>query len=555
MMIKEFDYSIIIPTRNRQHTALAAIQSAISCDYDKLQIIVADNSDDDSLKQRISERGWLRHVTYRKTDRVLPMHENWGMGLDLSQGQYVSIIGDDDGIFPDALVVCNALLNLKPSQVISNVSAEYKWPDYPYPGRRNSMNVPLGCQVTFVTELHQLLRDALAHKLDLGTGPGIYKGFVERNFLETLKQKRGAWFVESQPDLDSGYCTLMYSDGFLMVTRPMFMDGHCGKSNSAAMRSTPVLEMSVRTFSQEAGVDREALFPHEALQTTRGAVVAGQYRMLGEIRAVLKDNKIDVDRQAAWKYLAAGTAQGYDMVNLKRHDRALKDLATRWGVEAKDGPPTFVLAESVHEEQGLYYGPVSNKKVTTKTHTSERPIYVRINGEAAGLKNINDAINLAKGMIAPLKKLTEGKVNEAYKYLIGHRFKHHAALIQEAQQAANSHQLIRAEELVLRVCAENSENIDAFVSLGNIRVQLGSLLDASAAFARAMSLKPTFQVAERYVWVLCQLGMLESAREMIQLVRPDALGNVPQALVQTMETHVKALEQRALAAAPEQNST
>jgi hypothetical protein len=554
MTIKEFDYSLIIPTRNRQHTALAAIQSAISCDYDKLQIIVADNSDDDSLKQQIAQRGWMRHVTYRKTDRVLPMHENWGMGLDLSQGQYVSIIGDDDGIFPDALVVCNALLNLRSSKVVVNVSAEYKWPDYPYPGRRNSMNVPLGCQITFVSELHQLLRDAVAHKLDLGTGPGIYKGFVERNFLETLKQKRGAWFVEHQPDLDSGYCTLMYADGFLMVTRPLFMDGHCGKSNSAAMRSATVLEMSVRTYSQEAGVNCEELFPHEALKTTRGALVGGQYRLLGEIRSVLKDKTIDVDRQAAWEYLAAGVAQGYDMVNLRRHERALQDLAIRWGLEAKVEPTKFVLAESVHEEQGLYYGPTSNKKVATKTHTTERPTYVRINCEAAGLKNINDAIDLAKGMIAPLKKLTEGKVNEAYKYLIGHRFKHHAALIQEAQHAANNHQLIVAEELVLRVCTENCENTEAFVSLGNIRLQLGSLLGASTAFSRAMSLKPTFQVAERYVWVLCQLGLLESALEIIEIVRPDASGGVPLALVQSMESHVKALKQRLMAADSKRNS-
>jgi hypothetical protein len=114
--------------------------------------------------------------------------------------------------------------------------------------------------------------------------------------------------------------------------------------------------------------------------------------------------------------------------------------------------------------------------------------------------------------------------------------------------------LIRAEELVLRVCAENSENIDAFVSLGNIRVQLGSLLGASAAFARAMSLKPTFQVAERYVWVLCQLGLLESALEIIEIVRPDATGGVPLALVQSMESHVKALQHRVTAADSKRNS-
>ena len=539
MTIKEYQYTLIIPTRNRQHNAIHAIQSAISCDYQKLQIVVTDNSDDDSLKRLIAERGWAKHVKYYKTEKTLAMHENWSKGLDLSEGEYVSIIGDDDAIFPDAPLVCNALLSQKRCQVISTQCAEYKWPDYPFPGRRNYLSVPMGHKVAYVNAVHRLLRDAISHKVDIGTGPGIYRGFVERNFLEMLKNKRGDWFVEHQPDLDSGYCTLMYSDGFLINSRPMFMDGHCGQSNSGAMRSSPMMTNSLMNFTKEVGQKHE-VFPNNWPITVRSAIIAGQERLLPEIRKALNDNTLVIDKKRAWEHMSKGAQQGYDANAVVRDAENLQKLAHLWGIDKQvQHQAQITLALSTHEDQGLIHiGPdvEGSEKV-------EKITYVRMDGNAVGISNINQALALASAMIAPTHKLVESRNSDKYNYLISNRFRHHSALMQQAQFAVNNHQLTHAEELVLRVCSENSLDADAHASLGNIRIQLSNFAGAAAVYARAMSIKPTFTVAERFVWVLCQLGQIESARELIDQIRSEAIKANLQSLVIAMETHVANAQQ------------
>lgn len=535
MTIKEHEFTLIIPTRNRQYVALHAIQSAIACDYKKLQIVVTDNSDDDSLKCLIAERGWAKNVKYYKTDKTLAMHENWSKGLDLSEGEYVSIMGDDDAIFPDAPVVCNVLLSHKRSQVIVTQSAEYKWPDYPFPGRRNFISVPMGDKVVHVNALHRLLHDAILHKVDIGTGPGIYRGFVERKFLEKLKNKRGAWFVEHQPDLDSGYCTLMYADGFLLNSRPMFMDGHCGQSNSGAMRSTPASMNALLTYCKEVGKEVHELLPKKWPITVRSSIIAGQERLLPEIRKALNNENLEINKKRAWEFMSRGVQQGYDASAILRDAKNLRELANLWGItEQVEHEPKITLGLSNHEDQGLVYlGQDAQNSLNV-----EKITYVRVDGNVVGINDITQALALASAMIAPIAKLVEGRVNERYDYLIRNRNRHHSVLIQKAQFAVNNHQLTRAEELVLRVCSENSLDADAHASLGNIRIQLGNLTGAATVYARAMSIKPTFQVAERFIWVLCQLGQIESAREVIDQVRTVPIEANIQQLVFAMESHI-----------------
>lgn len=109
--MEKFTQSLIIPTRNRSETALAAIKSALNANYSKLQIVVSDNSDNDILYKELKSRDWLGKLTYHKTETCLSMRGNWERGLDLSTGDLVSVIGDDDAVMPDAFLNANFILN------------------------------------------------------------------------------------------------------------------------------------------------------------------------------------------------------------------------------------------------------------------------------------------------------------------------------------------------------------------------------------------------------------------------------------------------------------
>jgi tetratricopeptide (TPR) repeat protein len=305
------------------------------------------------------------------------------------------------------------------------------------------------------------------------------------------------------------------------------------------MRSSPMIKNAIINFTKEVGKENE-IFPKNWPKTVRSSIIAGQERMLPEIRRALDDDTLGIDMKRAWEYMSKGAQQGYDANSVTRDTADLQKLACLLGIDKQvQHEAKIKLALSIHEEQGLTHIGAD----VDGSEKFEKTTFVRIDGNAVGICDINQALALANAMIVPVQVLVEGRDNDSYNYLIRHRFRHHGALMQKAQFAVNNHQLTYAEELVLRVCSENSLDADAYASLGNIRIQLGNFTGAAAVFARAMSIKPTFTVAERFVWVLCQLAQIESARELIEQIRVEAIKANLQSLVIAMESHVANAQQ------------
>ena len=107
-------FSVIVPTRNRQYTALHAIKSCTLSRYDNIEIIVTDCSDDDSLRNQVKNLNDNR-VKYFFHAENLSMKENWEFGVSQAIGDYVCVIGDDDALMPDGLVLAYELLKIDPA--------------------------------------------------------------------------------------------------------------------------------------------------------------------------------------------------------------------------------------------------------------------------------------------------------------------------------------------------------------------------------------------------------------------------------------------------------
>ena len=132
-------FSVIVPTRNRQYTALHAIKSCTLSRYDNIEIIVTDCSDDDSLRNQVKNLNDNR-VKYFFHAENLSMKENWEFGVSQAMGDYVCVIGDDDALMPDGLVLAYELLKIDPAPVLHCNAPTYKWPDYTLLNRQNLEN-------------------------------------------------------------------------------------------------------------------------------------------------------------------------------------------------------------------------------------------------------------------------------------------------------------------------------------------------------------------------------------------------------------------------------
>ncbi len=92
--------SIVIPTLNRSNLVLKALDSALQQQHaDLIEIIVVDNASTDDTWSMLQQRTSF-NVKLIRNPTKLNICENWQSAFDVSTGQYVLILGDDDYLFP-----------------------------------------------------------------------------------------------------------------------------------------------------------------------------------------------------------------------------------------------------------------------------------------------------------------------------------------------------------------------------------------------------------------------------------------------------------------------
>lgn len=93
--------SICIPSYNRPvllQRALASITKENKQFLDLFEIVISDDSTDSTCKKVVQDElsNWPGHWLYTRNDPSLGMAKNWNSAVNLSSGQYILILHDDD---------------------------------------------------------------------------------------------------------------------------------------------------------------------------------------------------------------------------------------------------------------------------------------------------------------------------------------------------------------------------------------------------------------------------------------------------------------------------
>lgn len=99
--------SIIVVTYNAENTVVETLDSAISQNYDNLEIIISDDSSKDHTVAVI--RTWLKeakkqfngNITLLTSETNQGVCRNFNKAIKQSSGQYIKIIAGDDMLFPN----------------------------------------------------------------------------------------------------------------------------------------------------------------------------------------------------------------------------------------------------------------------------------------------------------------------------------------------------------------------------------------------------------------------------------------------------------------------
>ena len=498
--------TLIIPTKNRRETAFKAVQSGTMSRYKDIEIIVTDGSDDNSLGKEIKKLKdprirYFHHIT------SLSMKDNWEFGVSKATGDYVSIIGDDDALMPDGFSFATEIIRLSGTKIVHCSSPNYKWADYPLINRRNFIGLKLPTTVEKVSSPQQQLRKAYEFKSRYGTGPGIYHGLVCKKFLNELKSKRGSYFIDQNPDFDSGFCTLLYADSFLDVSYPIFLSGQSAASNSGAMNTKATYHQGLANFLEDSSSKHEEIIwsELEKLVSIEAGLVSCMRRFLPEVQKVLPGKKIELNKQNIFNYVAEGFAGGHENTTFKAEVEILKKIATKWKVS------TEAIPSNKHVTVGMLYDKGVNKLATL--HEKDVNSLV-IDGNQLGVNHILDAVKIVDSLtidwfvLLNYLGLTKNKSHPSTELKI------HSLDVITTELKKGKYQ--KAESLLEENILSNPWDAISLMFLGTMFYNQKSFTKAIPHLARSLSFKFNIKAFDAYFHSLVKTNQLDCARLVLE---------------------------------------
>jgi Glycosyl transferase family 2 len=251
-------FSVVIPTRERAPTLRYCLRTCLDQDFDDYEIVVCDNCGSPATREVVDEAASPR-IRYLRSPEVLSMSSNWDLAVAQARGDYVLVLGDDDGLLRHALREVDGLIRHTGARAVRWAAVHYTWPNIALAGQANALRIPLSRQVRTV-EGCSAIADAIAFRVGYATLPMLYNAAVHRDLLAALREKAGRLFPSLYPDVYSGFALAWLAGSYLSVELPMMVAGSSGGSYGVAtlfLRGRSPLDCEYRSLNA-----RERLLTH-----------------------------------------------------------------------------------------------------------------------------------------------------------------------------------------------------------------------------------------------------------------------------------------------------
>ena len=228
--------SIIIPTKNRQYTAVFAVASALNIVSDQIEVVVQDCSDDNRLRDLLKATfNDEPRIKYFYSDIKPSLTENWNMAISNTKGKYLIGIGDDDAVLSSCLEVAEWMNNLGIDNSLS-MHITYIWKDA-YIGSISNSRLSFSNKISGEIYKVDLPTEINKKALNCGFGytedlPNVYHGIVLKSLFETHKKRCGYYLSSSSFDVYNAIVLSAYTDSFYYIDYPLTIRGVSGKSNA-----------------------------------------------------------------------------------------------------------------------------------------------------------------------------------------------------------------------------------------------------------------------------------------------------------------------------------
>lgn len=229
-------FSVLIPTHNRLELLSRAIETVRRQDYPHWEIVVSDNFSHNEVSIYVKSLGDSR-IKYIRTDKFIPVTENWNNALNHSTGDYIIMLGDDDCLLNGYFSTLNHMIDKYNSpDFIYTGALLYAYPkvipgcDYGFLRSYQNRRIYQGKRNEFLLnsdEAKQLVMDSMDFRVEFDYN--MQFSLVSRKLVEKLKEY-GPFYQSPYPDYYASNAIMLLAERILVVPASLVTIGISPKS-------------------------------------------------------------------------------------------------------------------------------------------------------------------------------------------------------------------------------------------------------------------------------------------------------------------------------------
>ena len=275
---QKYKHTIVIPTFQRANLLGNTIKSCLLQDHDNFQVLISNNFSDDNTREVLKEFANDPRVKVIHTDKKLSMPEHWEFVMDYVEGDYVMIIGDDDGIRPDFLRIIDQIVDGNGINLIKFKGGLYFHNDWPNKERNNFFFDSKTSGYYFQVDPDRIIQEYCQFK-SYDLFPNLLLTVFSLKLFKQAKSRAKQVFVGA-PDWTCPFLLLVQDSVKLCYVDETLAYGGRSKYSNAAyyaeQKDKKAQSERIKEFVSE--LNSEMRFPHHILLfTTQGNFVPAAF--------------------------------------------------------------------------------------------------------------------------------------------------------------------------------------------------------------------------------------------------------------------------------------
>lgn len=232
--------SIVVPTKNR-YFYLKKLIKVIDAFENKnlLEVVIQDNTENNSEILDFLHDNIFPFVKYYHVKEPLPISKNSDLAIRNSSCEYVSFIGDDDGV-TQYVIDCVKWMMENNIECVVPDGFRYRWND-----SENSVGIMKTGSFSYKKISYRMHKIKVADVLEecmkdgfisRGNLPMLYHGIVKRSVIDKIWDTCGSYFPGASPDIANGVALCFVLNEYYKADFPFVYSGASKHLGGGAVR-------------------------------------------------------------------------------------------------------------------------------------------------------------------------------------------------------------------------------------------------------------------------------------------------------------------------------